>query len=313
MGSRQSGMLKRQSFPPQKAPVMSAATVPAFKRMRKGSSSVWEHVDRLVEDRCGHQVTVARCKVDGCAFVNPKTGTWLSTGAIKRHLENVHQIEVKLRGQDSDLADDKRFRFDRVLAIAMIRNGWPLSTPGLQGTRYLASRLVPGWVPCSSETMYGHHIKEMYTHCMSEFAEDSKDGVCYQFFVDGWSSELNKASASSRACIGVCCTSLNRNFERRKRTLCVRELAGKHTATNIYDGVLVGVLKDTSIKLEDIIDWATDNHTSEVSLIEIVTELAPDTHHSRCYGHTLNLSVQDALKVRVMLPSVKWKVMDGNL
>lgn len=145
--------------------------------------------------------------------------------------------------------------------------------------------------------MYNRHMQVMYDHLMSEAGKDAAAGVAFQFFVDGWSSELNKASASARACIGVCCTSLTAEFERQKRTLCVRELAGQHTADNIYTGVLQGVLTDSGIDLSDIIDWATDNHTTEVSLMGMVKEFAPDTHHTRCYGHTLNLAVQDALKV----------------
>lgn len=155
-------------------------------------------------------------------------------------------------------------------------------------------------MPCSPETMYRRHFQPLYD---TFTAEHSKFGpqTTFQVFLDGWSSEINKASASCRSCIGVCITFLQPDFTRTTRCLGIRELPGKHTAEAIST-LVQGMLHEHGIPLTNVIDVATDNASTEVAaaldLQEAATALSGSTiHHTRCFAHTLNLAVREGLAV----------------
>lgn len=273
-----------------------------MKGGRQATSGIWEHMERVIEYRSGVEVKVAVCAVeeDGvrCTFKSPgNEGKTIATAMCARHLQKRHGLNVQLRGQlnGSKITEQRRFYLDRLLAVATVKNGWPLSTPTQAGTRYLASRAVPGWVPCSAQTFYDRHMLPMAERVAARLGEAADEGAWFQAFIDGWSTSLHPGSAAAKSCIGVCTTYLTADLHRQKQALCVRELPGSHTAPNIRE-LTIAVLAEKRVALERVVDMAADNATAEVAVIEGIQMFA-DVHHTRCYGHTLNLAVKDALEV----------------
>jgi len=268
------------------------------KSRRALTSNIWEYMTPVRVLQGGVYITKARCNAAGCDYVNPKTGKAVTNTKVVDHLRKHHGIDVKL-GPKSQTLDGKRaFRFDRGLMIAMILNGWPISTSGMAGTRFWAKLLVDGYVPCSPRTMHDRHITVVYDHIVKTVESTARDGASFQMFVDGWSSDLNVASAQARCCIGACITFLSKSFERSVQALCVRELAGSHDATNICALLTKVIEEEYKIGFGSVCDIATDNASTEVKVVKDVQALKPEVHHTHCFAHTLNLAVRDAMEVR---------------
>lgn len=290
-------------------------TEPSGGGKRTNKSPAWSYMTLVQGERDGVSGQWATCIY--CEYTSPKKGVGAhNTTQMLKHLRKKHSDAVNLPDTMDGVSPERQFELDRALALAIPCNGWPTGTARLKGTRFLMDVAVPNYKPCSEATMESRHWDPVYHHIMTSHRTEVDGGTYCQLYLDGWSSDLNVGSVQSRECLGVGVTYLDGDFNRQTCALCVRKIDGSHTAEVLKDTVL-DVLKDANLEAKHIIDIATDNASTETSTVTKLRQaLGGHIHHTRCFAHTMNLSVRDALMVcgccpfLTLVTSDSWYVQD---
>lgn len=136
------------------------ASIPV-KRFRKQQSPVWEYMEkRTCITETGEQRVFAKCKVGGCRWEHPRSGSTISTHHIAQHLQHKHKIVVDISRRSLGL--EETFRLNRTIAVSLLLLHWPLRTTATLAFQYLVGVLHGGFIPVSPATLMRKHIIPMH-------------------------------------------------------------------------------------------------------------------------------------------------------
>lgn len=261
------------------------------KQQRTARSNIWDHCRRI--ENAG-KTAIAICAY--CSEKFPKsTATSLSTGEVKDHMLHAHGINLRTSTRTAMITTHQADKLNFALAIAMLLEHWALRTPFSRGFRLLACVLNPGWIPCSPKTILDKHVKgKLLATCKAAISAVVASHGWFTLCMDAWSTSLSPQFAAGSSAVGICVSTVDEDFNRRKHTLGVREGHGSLDTTN-YKAILDDLLEDSGIPVDYVLNVATDNHSTESCVVREMISATPTLKHSRCFPHTLNLAVEDGL------------------
>lgn len=192
-----------------------------------------------------------------------------------------------------------QWTMDRGTMVFIAETHQPLSLASSSAFRTYTELVSGGkYVPSCTKTLVEKHLKPMCEEfCDKRLIEAVKAGCWFHSSTDGWKMGRGPGRGVNRYFIGHTVSWLDENFERHKACLSISELIGGHTRQNIADHLL----PQNVVPLKSIVSWATDNALEDSMAIKIIRDSEPGLAELilqiKCWCHTLNLAVQDALKV----------------
>lgn len=251
-------------------------------------AEVWNYFE-LVDDGTKKKTECKLCKVK-LGYVGG------NTSSMRNHLKHVHkksklnekpantqrQTTLNSFTKKSGLAmNPTRYSaITRSLALACAIYLRPVSMVAGRGFRNFCRQLNPDYkVPC--RTTVAKHLTLLYQECKEDLIE-LMQGCDVSFTTDLWTS------INTRSFIGLTAHFI-KDWHLHTKMVATRPLDVKHTGVHIGEAILA--LKD-EFQIERVSGVVTDNAANMV-----VATREINLKHFRCYSHTLQLAVEDGLKV----------------
>ncbi|CAG9833257.1 unnamed protein product [Diabrotica balteata] len=194
------------------------------------------------------------------------------------------QKQMKLFGAlNDDLKDSDIEKIDRALVTMITKDYQPLSIVEDQGFIEYSNLLQPKYKLPNRKKLSYELLPKMYTQEVSRLESllSATDNVSVT--TDIWTSDSNRSYVTV-TCHFIC------EEEFFSKVLSTEEILGHHTGENISN-----ILKEIFCRwniLHKITTIVSDNGPNiKCAIIEFLKK-----HHHPCVAHTLNLSVNDALK-----------------
>ena len=248
----------------------------------KRKSEVWKHF--TIENNDKNKV---KCNL--CATVLSYTGG--STGTMSNHLKLKHKsLKVEKSKQQTItaltalrspvLSRDRWLRATQKLTLMCARDLRPISIVEGEGFRAFCSELNPGYqVPCA-KTIF-NHLYQMYENEKENMTQILKE-QSVALTCDHWTSLAMEGFLTLTAHF------IDNDFDYHNYVLATREVNERHTGVNTANEIL-NLVSEFGIKKEKVAGIVTDNASNMVVCGE---ELGLE--HFRCFGHTLQLSINGA-------------------
>lgn len=196
----------------------------------------------------------------------------------------------------------KQIAMTRKIAKMVCHDMQPLSILDDEGFRDLLKVAEPRYVIPSRKTMTNNIIPDMYNHrrqqIKAELSSDKMVGLALT--TDGWTSCTNQSYVSFTGHI------IDENMELREYCLRVEQFDARHTAVNLAKSIKMAVKDWTNPDIKEEADPSQSKDEPRTIPIYVVTDNAANitaavkSHtsftHVPCFGHTVQLCVNDALK-----------------
>ena len=225
-----------------------------------------------------------------------------TTSAMRNHLKMVHkktQLDEKPTSQSRQstllmfnnkkkvISGSKHNEITRALALACALDLRPVSMVSGRGFMNFCSKINPEYhIPC--RTTVHKHLDLIYTECKTELIEFMTD-TCVSLTTDLWTSIGTRSYITLTA-------HFIKNWKLEAKLLATRPLDEKHTGANIATTVLK--LKE-EFKIRSIGALVTDNAANM-----LVAAREAGMIHISCYSHTIQLAIEDGLKMPTILKAL---------
>ncbi|XP_070072653.1 zinc finger BED domain-containing protein 4-like [Drosophila takahashii] len=266
---------------------------PSPKRKR-GPSCVWQHFKKT-EDK-----TKATC-----AHCGKTLKTAGNTSNLLDHLKRIHpnynvcEVDNQSPRLDSYMQRNVEYpsdsqqkkKLDKYVMLMIARDVQPFSMVDDDGFRDLIQNMDPKYRMPSRTYFRDIMLPKLYNELRKDL-ECELEGVPYvAITTDGWTSRANEAY------ITVTCHFVNKKFELVSAALSTANLVTptNHSAVNIAD-TLRQILNEWDL-LHKVVTIVTDN---DVTMKKACQHL--EITHFPCFAHTINLLVQEILKMEIIRP-----------
>lgn len=160
----------------------------------------------------------------------------------------------------------------------------PFSVVNDNGFRHFINLLDPKYVIPSKFTIREKIMKDMYNKCVLKLKGILKDIHFVAITTDSWTS------VSTESYLAITCHFIDQNFNLNSSLLAVPKVNEQHTSENLAN-VLQQIFDEWQIgsKVSCIV---TDSAANMIKTCELLQK-----RHLPCYAHSMNLAVQENLKL----------------
>lgn len=206
------------------------------------------------------------------------------------------QISNHFISQPKKIPESQKRKFDKLLLDLFITDYQPFSVVDDKGFKNFVSALNPGYQLPNRKTISNSMIPAEYEKCMNVVKQEllSVTSVCLT--TDSWTSVNNESY------LAVTVHYVTDNFQLKSILLECSKLSKSHTSANLAQSIK-NIIDKFHLGAKVLI-IVSDNASNIVGAV--VNELK--MKHFGCFAHTINLILQDGLKVvdvKVLVERVK--------
>lgn len=210
------------------------------------------------------------------------------TGSITSHVRSSsgHQT-IKTLFQKQTSYDNNSYRkkeLDKALIFMISKDYQPFSIVEDVGFKHFVKLLDPKYDLPSRKLLSNDFLKYHYQEVRDKLFTLLEKVSDVSLTCDLWSSRANESYLT------ITCHFIDENFNIRCSVLSTNKMTNNHTANNIAAEIDT-ICNDWKLN-NKICSIITDNASSMVNACDILK-----VQHYPCFAHTLNLVVQDALKL----------------
>lgn len=214
----------------------------------------------------------------------PRPSTSFSSNTNSRQTSSRSISPFLKKSLQYDSSSQRKKELDEALAMMIATDFQPFNIVNDVGFRKFIHLLDPKYALPSKFTIKENIMKNLYFQAKNKLKEVLHDINYVAITTDCWTSQATESYLTAT------CQFINNNFELKTASLSTKQLLKNHTAQNLAD-TLEDIFNDWNIgnKVACIV---TDNAQNMVKMCEILKK-----NHLPCYAHTLNLAVQENLKL----------------
>ncbi|XP_036344463.1 zinc finger BED domain-containing protein 1-like, partial [Rhagoletis pomonella] len=263
------------------------------KRKREGSI-VWQHFEK----------TNDRTKAI-CTYCGKILKTAAHTTNLTDHLKRIHpnrltaeklpvstKLDAFLLRDVQYPADSKRKEeLDKHVMRVIALDVQPFSIVNDTGFRALMHKMDPRYKLPSKTYLRDVSLPKVYESLKGQLQSALECVEYVAITTDGWTSKANESYLT------ITCHFINTGFQLNSAVLSTSTLSTStnHTAANIADSIRV-VLTEWGL-MGKVVSIVTDNDSTMKKACELL-----EVKHFPCFAHTVNLLVQDVLKLEILGP-----------
>ena len=272
--------------------------------MPKKRSSVWEHF--ILKEVDGKKKVI-------CNLCNSALSYMGGTSCMKNHLQARHPAALgtdnlgkegsggaRMIGATADMRNfvktggpkmsQQRYALiNQKLAEMCAIDYRPISIVNGKGFKSLIATLEPSYV-VPSHTTIRNYVHRSYVEAKDTMLKVIESQNCIALTTDMWTSH------ATQGYITLTSHYINDNWQLRSQILATRNVSDRHTGENIAQAIK-GITEEFNIKEVSCI---THENAANMDLAMCIY----GSPHIGCAGHTLQLSIQDGLKVPEITKSI---------
>jgi hypothetical protein len=184
---------------------------------------------------------------------------------------------------------------DKTLMLMVCKDFQPFSIVEDTGFQNLVKILDPRYELPNRSTLRDSLLKQNYEICKDKLFGLLQNVSHVSMTCDLWSFRANKSFLT------VTCHFIDNDYKMRCTVLSTNKMDINHTSENIATEINL-IIKDWDI-VNKVVTIVTDNSSSMIIACQILK-----ISHLPCFAHTINLVVQDLLKLKEVVCVIKKNV-----
>ncbi|XP_060855262.1 E3 SUMO-protein ligase ZBED1-like [Metopolophium dirhodum] len=200
--------------------------------------------------------------------------------------QSSHSISTYFKKQNVyDRDSNRKKEIDKALILMVCKDFQPFSIVEDTGFQNLVKILDPRYVLPSRPTLRDSLLKQNYEICKEKLFALLQNVCHVSLTCDLWSSRANESFLT------VTCHFIDKDYKMHCTVLSTNKMDINYTSENIATEINL-IIKDWDI-VSKVVTIVTDNASSMIKACQILK-----IRHLPCFAHTLNLVVQDSLKLK---------------
>lgn len=193
-----------------------------------------------------------------------------------------------------DESSQKKKEIDKALTFMIAKDFQPFNIVNDTGFKQLLNIIDPKYVIPSKTTVRDNYMKEYYLSAKNKLKDMLMDTSYVAITTDSWTSRQTECYLT------VTCHFVTHDFQLKNVILSTKPLGNgqSHSSENIANA-LKEIFVEWSIE-DKVTCIVTDNANNMLKACEILKK-----RNMPCYAHTLNLVVQDSLKLECISPVIE--------